>query len=126
MTSVPEKLHSKSLDEWRQYLRECNIIINPFGRSPWESNPSILRKQRLNKTGESMNLNISDEIRSKLISPNSGSGMDQVRVSVISSIRGGGKTRLLLELLELLQDFDALYFITLNERAYLSSYEPHG
>lgn len=118
-----------SLTGWAQYLHDCNVTVNPFDRSQWNINRAeFLQLAALSDIGVEMQFNLSDEIRSRLSrssmkSDRFSSSKDQIRVSVVSSIPGGGKTRLLLELLELRQDFEALYFVTFNNASPLSQYD---
>lgn len=48
-------------------------------------------------------------------------GKDSFNVGAFTSSRGGGKTRLLLELLNLLPDMEALYFVTFGDPTPLSA-----
>ena len=111
-------------DRWTKYLHENDININPFDRLQWISDEGRFLALGLNDTGAKMNFNISDWIRSRLTRPITESseyrsGKAQFDISYFSSVPGGGKTRLLLELPNLRTDFDALYFVTLNDSSAL-------
>lgn len=126
--SVAEEHYATSLKDWESYLGGLGILANPFSRSQWRTNrSSLLRAVGFSDTGATMKFTISDKIRSDLTdlvsTPHHNIGADKGHtvVAVISSLPGGGKTRLLLELLELFPDFDALYYITFYHTSPLSA-----
>ena len=126
--SIAEESYATSLKDWESYLGECGITVNPFGRSEWKTNRStLLRAIGFSDTGAKMKFTISHMIRSDLAAlvstphHKTRAGKGQTVVAVISSISGGGKTRLLLELLELFPDFDALYYVTFYHTSPLSA-----
>ncbi len=113
---------------WPQYLQEYNIPPDPFSRSQWESTLSKTRQRpRLPKTGLQMEHKISDDVKRQLKEatvdrfPRLRQGKDHVKVTVISSLPGGGKTRFLAELLNLLGDSEicALYYVTFSSSSRL-------
>ena len=110
--------YATTLRDWNSYLRECGILANPFSRSQWDTNRStLLRAVGFSDTGATMHFTISDKIRSglqTLVSRANNSKTSKTEVAVISSLPGGGKTRLLLELLDVLPDFEALYYVSFN------------
>ncbi len=125
--SVAEEDYATSLRGWKSYLSGRGILANPFSRSQWKINrPRLLRAVGFSDTGATMKFTICDKIRSGLAALVSNPhGEDrtsklQTAVAVISSLPGGGKTRLLLELLDLLPDFDALYYVTFSHTSPLS------
>ena len=106
---------------WPLYLQEYNIPPDPFSRSQWESPLSKTRQRPgLPKTGLQMEHKISDDVKRRLREatvdnfPRMRQSNEQVKVTVISSLPGGGKTRFLAELLNLLGDSEirALYYVT--------------
>ena len=137
---VANTLHNKSgtlksvddseRDRWTKYLGGKGITTNPFRRSRWESHPhDFKRALGLNETGVMMKFNISEDLKTQLLLPVTRYdqqvkkwrfGKDQVQISVISSVPGGGKTRLLLELLSLLPEFRALFYVTFNNASELN------
>ncbi len=129
---VVKELHTKhwtwkdsDWDRWTKYLQENDITTNPFDRLQWISDQGRCLALGLNDTGAMMNFSISDKIRSSLTRPITESselryGYQQFEVSYFSSVPGGGKTRLLLELPNLRPDCDALYFVTLSNLSAIS------
>ena len=110
---------------WPQYLQGYNIPPDPFSRSQWESTLSKTRQRsRLPKIGLQMQYQVSDDVRWLLRA-----GVEWVRrwrfgknhcqVTTISSLPGGGKTRFLAELFNLLEDSEigALYYVTFSSSA---------
>ncbi len=113
---------------WPQYLQEHNIPPDPLSRSQWESPLSKTRQRPgLPKTGLQMEHKISDDVKRKLRKatvdrfPKMRWSKQQVEVTVISSLPGGGKTRFLAELLNLLGDSEirALYYVTFGSSSRL-------
>ena len=120
-------MSTTNMEEWSSYLKECGLTTNPFQRSQWKTDPSTLRNAfGLNGTGASMSFNLSADTKEHLLSDVNATeypriGKDQVNVLAISSLPGGGKTRLLLELLGILpSNFDAIYYISFNNQSRLS------
>ena len=121
---VANKFHIKSQnqewDQWMNYLDGKRITVNPLRRSQWETNlDELMLTLRLNKIGAKMKFSISNKIRTRLIDSithrkGEKTGKDQIEIPVFTSLPGGGKTWLLLALLSLLPDFDALYYVTLG------------
>ena len=111
------------LENWPSYLIECGLTADPFQRSQWNNDPSRLRDAfGLNNTGASMKFNLSAGTKHHfyMVTKLPRTGKDQINVSAVSSLPGGGKTRLLLELLELLPStFDALYYTTFDYKSQL-------
>ena len=111
---------------WSTYLYQCGITTNPFHHTQWEKNsPKYLEACGINATGAKMKFSLSPEVTSWVTSIKSECeyprwGNHHMRVSVISSGPGGGKTRLLLELLSLPLEFDALYYVTFNNMSPIS------
>ena len=128
LPSVAKEQHATSLKSWESYLAELGINVNPFGRSQWKTNRvQLLKALGFRHTGATMKFTISDKIRSGLVALVSAprdeirAGKSQAAVAVFSSGPGGGKSRLLLELLELLpEDFDALYYVTFHHTSPVS------
>ena len=115
-----QPLETSYHDQWIEYLNRKGITADPFRRAQWETNSSkLLQALGFNEIGANMKFDISDDIRTQITSrvrqyDKSRTGKDQFRISVVSSLPGGGKTRLLLELLSLLSDFNALYYISFH------------
>ena len=120
-----------STQAWDQYLHTYlhvdNVPSNPFSRSQWRSTDSHTRRTPgFCATGLQMEHKISDgkkDLLQGLVQriPDSRVAKDHLRVGVISSLPGGGKTRFLVELLNLLEEngIEDLYFVTFNSSSRL-------
>ncbi|KAL9032182.1 MAG: hypothetical protein Q9180_006645, partial [Flavoplaca navasiana] len=119
---------SEQHEAWRRYLADHKVFSNPFNQQNWQNHGDIfhaaydfkprgsmmkfiLATSKTNKIKEMFENSVSVTPRTK----------DNQAVKVISSLPGGGKSRLLQELSNILHDcgLDAVYLATFDRPSFL-------